>query len=121
MLFIVSLSFVVCSARCGVSSIVCVFEWFSIRLFCLVMLNMSCRHECTCCLTVFMFGWVKRIVMSSAYVTSFILLFGGVGLCDVYILNSFEESTPPCGTPVFIVACFDFVLLYSVNCFHPRM
>ena len=49
--------------------------------------------------------------MSSTYVVSFIfLLFGGVGMSDVYILNSVGESTPPCGTPVFIVACFDFVL-----------
>ena len=59
--------------------------------------------------------------MSSAYVISFILLFSGVGLSDVYILNSVGESTSPCGTPVFIVACFDIVLLYSVNCFRPRM
>ena len=42
-------------------------------------------------------------------------------LSDVYILNSVGESTPPCGTPVFIVACFNFVLLYSVNCLRPRM
>ena len=52
-LFIVSLSFVECSAGCGVNSIVCVFEGFRIRLFCLVQLNMSCRYECTCCLAVF--------------------------------------------------------------------
>ena len=32
-LFIVSLSFVDCSVRCGVNSIVCVFERFSIRFF----------------------------------------------------------------------------------------
>ena len=38
-------------------------------------------------------------------------------MSDVYILNSVGESTPPCGTPVFIVAGFDFVLLCSVNCF----
>ena len=61
--------------------------------------------------------------MSSAYVISFILLFGGVGMSDVaiYILNSVGESAPPCGTPVFIDACFDFVLLYSVNCFFVPM
>ena len=64
---------------CWVWSIVCVFEGFRIRLFCLIQLNMSCRYECTCCLAVFMFTWVERIVMSSANVISFILLFGGVG------------------------------------------
>ena len=47
--------------------------------------------------------------MSSAYVMSFVLLLGGVGISDVYILNSVDESTP-CGTLVFVVACFDFVL-----------
>ena len=57
--------------------------------------------------------------MSSTYVISFVLLFGGVGMSDVYILNSVCESTPPCGTAVYIVA-FDF-MLYSVNCFRPRM
>ena len=51
-LFIVSLSFVDCSVGCGVKSIVCVLEGFSIRLFCLVQLNMRCRYECTCCLAV---------------------------------------------------------------------
>ena len=38
-----------------------------------------------CCLAVFIFVWVERIVMSSTYVISFILLFGGVGMSDVYI------------------------------------
>ena len=59
-LFIVSLSFAECSAGCGVNSIVCVFEGFRIRLFCLVQLNMSCRYECTYCLAVFMFVCVGR-------------------------------------------------------------
>ena len=103
------------------NSIVCVFEEFRVRLFCLVHLNMSCRYECTCCLAVFMFMRGERIVMSSAYVISFILLFGGVGMSDVHILNSVGESTPPCGTPVFIVAYFDFVLLSGANCLRPRM
>ena len=116
-----SLSFVECSAGCGVNSIVCVFEGFRIILFCLVQLNMPCRCECTFCLAVFMFVWVERSVMSSAYVINFILLFGRVGISDVYILNSVGESSASCGTPVFIVACFDFVFLYIVNCFRPRM
>ena len=74
-----------------------------------------------------LFGYIhvrvsrERMLMSSAYVMSFILLFGGIGMSDVYILNNVGESTPPCGNPVFIVAFFDFVLLYSVNCLRPRM
>ena len=99
------------------NSIVCVFEGFSIILFCLVQLNISCRYACTCCLVVFTFSWVERIVMSSSYIISFIL-FGGVWMSDVYTLSSVGESIPPCRTPVFIVDCFDFVWLY---CFRPRM
>ena len=37
MLFIVSLNFVQCSTESGVNSIVCVFEEFRIRFFCLAM------------------------------------------------------------------------------------
>ena len=48
---------------------------------------MSCRHECTCCLAVFILVLVKRIVVSPAYVISFILLFGGVGKFDVYFIK----------------------------------
>ena len=63
MLFIVSLRFVECSAGCGVNSTVCIFEGFRIRLFCLVLLNMSCRYGFTCCMALFMFVWVERIVV----------------------------------------------------------
>ena len=99
-LFIGSLSFVECSAGCGVNSIVCVLEGLRIRLFCLVQLNMSCRYEFTCCLAVFMFVGVERIVMSSAYVISFIL-FGGVGISDVYILNSVGEYSYLCNSRLY--------------------
>ena len=72
---------------------------------------MSCKNGWTCCLVVLMFVWVERIVISSAYVISFILLLGGVRVSDVYILNSVGESILSCGTPVCIVACFDFLVL----------
>ena len=39
----------------------------------------------------------------------------------MYRLNSVGESTPVCGTPVWIVACFEFVLLDSVYCLRHRM
>ena len=53
--------------------------------------------------------------MSSTYVISFIPLFGGVGMYDVYIVSSVGESTNSCGTSVFIVACCEIVLLYSTS------
>ena len=53
-------------------------------------------------------------MMPSTYVTSFTLSLGGVGISEVYRLNSVDESTPPGRTPVLIVACFDLVFLHSV-------
>ena len=64
MLFIVNLSFVECSAGCGVNIIIVnVFEGNRIRLFCLVQLSMSYRYGCSCCLAVFMFVCLERIVI----------------------------------------------------------
>ena len=40
-------------------------------------------------------------------------------MSEVYRLNSIGDSTAPCGTPVSIVACYDFVLLYSVYYLRP--
>ena len=50
---------------------------------------------------------VDRMVASSAYVT--IVMFGdvGVGRSAVYMLKSVGESTPPCGTPVFVILSVD--------------
>ena len=83
---------------------------------------MSSRYGCTCCLAVFMFVWVEKIVISSADVISFILCLVVLGclMCS-YILNRVGESTSPCGVPVFIVACFAFVLLYSVYFASPNV
>ena len=62
-----------------------------------------------------------RMVMSSAYVIV-CTCGGGGGRSDMYMLNSVGESTPPpCGTPVFVLRCGDFVLLSSVYCFRPFM
>ena len=58
---------------------------------------------------------------SPVCVISCIPLFGGVRMSNAYILNRDGDSTPPCGTPVFISACFDFVLLYVLNCLRLRM
>ena len=54
---------------------------------------------------------VERIVMSSAYVTSLICGDCGFGISEVYRLKRVGDSTPPCGTPVFVVRCVDAVLL----------
>ena len=44
---------------------------------------------------------VERVLMSSAYVKS-LMLSGGVGMSDMYILKRVGEGTPPWGTPVLI-------------------
>ena len=110
-LFIISFSLIECSAECGMNTIVCVFERFKIKLFCIVQLYMSCKHECTCFFAALMFVWLERIVISSAYVISFIFSFSD-GMSEVHRLNSVGESPPPCGTHVSIVACFDFLCLF---------
>lgn len=46
---------------------------------------------------------VVSIVMSSAYVTSFMFGDCGRGRSEVYMLKSVGESTPPCGTPVLVL------------------
>ena len=48
------------------------------------------------------------IVMSSAYVMS----FSGVGMSDVYMLNSLGDKTPPCGAQFLNFRCVDVLLLY---------
>ena len=59
-----------------------------------------------------MFWCVESIVISSAYVMVLMLVFGGgVGRSAMYMLKSMGESTPPCGTPVFVLRCLDAVLL----------
>ena len=68
-----------------------------------------------------MCGFACRMVVSSVYVT--IVMFGdvGVGRSVVYMLKSVGESTPPCGTLVFVFLSVDLWLLYSVYCLHPLM
>ena len=39
-------------------------------------------------------------------------------MSEVHRFNRIGDSTNPCGTPVLIAACFDFVL-YSVYCLVP--
>ena len=53
------------------------------------------------------FVYEDRMVVSSAYVT--VVMFGdvGVGRSAVYMLKSVGESTPPCGTPVFVFLSVD--------------
>ena len=37
------------------------------------------------------------------------------------MMNGVGLRTPFCGTPVFTVGCFEFVLLYSVYYLYPQM
>ena len=53
------------------------------------------------------------MVMSSAYVMR-CTAGGGVGMSDVYMLNSVGDRTPPCGTPVFICLYLELVPLNCV-------
>ena len=50
--------------------------------------------------TMFMSLCVDVMVMSYAYVVSFIGACS-VGVSDVYMLKSVSDMTPPCGTPCF--------------------
>ena len=49
-------------------------------------------------------------VRSLAYLMSCVCL-GGVGMSEVYMLESAGERTRPCGTPVLNWRCVDVVLL----------
>lgn len=44
-----------------------------------------------------------------------------MGRSDMYILKRVSESTPPCGTPVFVFLLMDFVLLNRVCWVLPLM
>ena len=62
--FMFNFNFVEGFATRGANNIMCVFEAFRIRLFCLAQLNMSCKYGSSCCFAVFMFMWVVRILVS---------------------------------------------------------
>ena len=78
-------------------------------------------YGCTCRCAMCGFACDDRMVVSSAYVT--VVMFGdvGIGRSAVYMLKSVGESTPPCGTPVFVFLSVDLWLLYSVYCLRPLM
>ena len=90
--------------KCGRGFVALRVSWF-----CLVQLYISCRYGCTCCCAMPMCGFVcvDKMVVSSAYVT--VVMFGdvGVGRSPVYMLKTVGESTPPCGTPVFVFLSVD--------------
>ena len=102
-------------------SVVVVLVALSVSWFVFVQVCISSRYGWTIVCAMSGFVCVVSIVMSSAYVT--ILMCGdwGVGRSDVYRLKSVGDSTPPCGTPVLVMRCFDVVLLYVVYCLRPFM
>ena len=73
----------------------------------MVQSNISCRYGCTCCCAICGFLCVDRMVVSPAYVT--VAMFGddGVGRSTVYKLKCVGESTPLCGTPLFVFLSVD--------------
>ena len=109
--------------RVGGEKCCCCFGSIECELvcFCPGMYCISSRYGWTIVCAMSGFVCVVSIVMSSAYVT--ILMCGdwGVGRSDVYRLKSVGDSTPPCGTPVLVMRCFDVVLLYVVYCLRPFM
>ena len=109
-LFICSVSVVLYSAGSGVNSVVVVLPALSVSWFCLVHSCICCKYCCTCCCAVCGFWCDVSIVMSSAYVMV-CTCGGGRGRSAMYMLNSEGESTPPCGTPVFMLRREDLVLL----------
>ena len=50
-----------------------------------------------------------------------LMLGGGDGMSEVYMLKRVGESTPPWGTPVLNWRCVDVLLLYVVKAFRPLM
>ena len=56
---------------------------------------------------------VDVMVMSSAFVVSFTGACG-VGVSDVYMLNSVGDRTPLCGTPVLNRRCVNVLFLNVV-------
>ena len=106
-LLICSVSVVLYSTVSGVKSVVVVLDALMVSWFCLVQSYISFGYGCTCCCAIRGFVCVDRMVVSSAYVT--VVMFGdvGVGRSAVYMLKSVGESTPPCGTPVFVFLGID--------------
>ncbi len=105
-LFMCRCSVVLYCAGSGVSSVAVVLSAFSVSwLFC-VHVCMSCRYGCMLFCAVFMLRCVLCIVMSSAYMVVR-TLGGGVGMSCMYMLNSVGDRTPPWGTPVLMMRCFD--------------
>ena len=58
--------------------------------------------------------------MSSAYVI-ILMLGGGEGLSETYMLNSVGDRTLPYAMPVLNIFCFELILLVCVKPFLPLM
>ena len=78
------------------------------------------KYGCRCVFPLFKFPCVVEIVMSSAYVMSFVCLEGG-GMSEECMLKSVGERTPPCGTPVLNWGWVDVVFLNVVYAFRRFM
>ena len=98
-LSIPSASCVLYSAGSGVKGLHAVLSGLRMILFVCVNVFIPCRYDLMFVFAMFMSLCVDVMVMSSEYVVSFTDVCG-VGVSDVYMLNSVGDRTPPCGTPV---------------------
>ena len=69
---------------------------------------------------IFMLLCVDVMAILFAYVVSFTGACG-VGVSNVYILNSVGDSTQPCGASVLNWRCVDVLFLNVVYTLHPLM
>ena len=70
--------------------------------------------------TMFMPLCIDIMVMSSVYIASFTGTCG-VGVSDVYMVNTVCDRTPPRGTPVLNLRCVDVLFLNVVYVLRPLM
>ena len=101
------------STGSGVRRVHVVLSWLRMKLFVCVHVCILYRHDCLLAFAMFMSMSVDLRVMSYAYVVSFTAACG-VGMSDVYMLNSVCDITPPCGMPVLNWRCDDVLFLNVV-------
>ena len=60
---------------------------------------MLCIHGCICAFTVCVLMRVNCDIVCIAYEVMSCVCLGGLGMYEVYMLESVDERTPQCGTP----------------------
>ena len=93
-LSMLSVSCVLYSAGSGVKMVLVVLSGLRWSWFFCVHEAISCKYGCSFACAICLFVSVDVIVMSSAY-TVMLMLGGGDGMSEVYMLKRVGESTPP--------------------------